>query len=262
MEGNNNISINVAQGDGNDGKGNALVKTARLAFKSISATKWKSIFKVWTVCLMFFALGIVSSFLYNASKSDDVIKEAANKLSLAQKGENLRDFVVTPKIQKELSTLVYLLNADRAFLFELHNGKQNASGLPFRFADMTYEETNEDKKIDKVARNFQDIPLTLYKYPHYLQKEKVMMGTVDEISSIDREFANHIRSCNGEYLAMIYLNDDGNPLGFLCVSFHDTKSMPSKEVIRHKLEEYSKSITQLLDFSIQMNGNKKMFEGK
>ena len=152
--------------------------------------------------------------------------------------------------------MVYILNADRAFLFELHNGKKNTTGLPFRYADMTYEETNEDRKIDKVAINFQNIPLTLYKYPNYLQKKKMLIGSVEEIENIDHEFANHIRACNGEYLAMIYLNDNGVPLGFLCVSFHDKETMPNREYVVRKMEEYGKSFTQLLDFDIQMNKSK------
>ena len=214
------------------------------------------------VFLIFITTSICVLFLYEASQDKDIVKGAAESLAFAQKGENLRDFVVTPKIQKELSTLVYVLNADRAFLFELHNGKKNSTGLPFRFADMTYEETNEDRNIDKVATRFQNIPLTLYRYPHYLQKKKFLIGTVDDIAKVDRDFANHIKECNGEYLAMIYLNDSGNPLGFLCVSFHSKDGIPSMDFIMQKMNEYAKSVTQLLDFDIQMNGNKEMFENK
>ena len=79
---------------------------------------------------------------------------------------SIREDKVTPTIQKELGILCYTLNADRAFMFELHNGKRNATGLPFRYADMSYEEVNEEKDIESVAMQFQDIPLTLYKYPH------------------------------------------------------------------------------------------------
>ena len=203
-----------------------------------------------------FVLITSSIFSYYAFQDKDIVKATANKLLLDQKAENIRDFIVTPKIQKELNTLVYVLNADRAFLFELHNGKKNTTGLPFRYADMTYEETNEDRKIDKVAMNFQNIPLTLYKYPHYLQRKKILIGSVDEIEGIDHEFAKHIRDCNGEYLAMTYLNDNGVPLGFLCVSFHDKETIPKKEYIMKKMEEYGKSLTQLLDFDIQMNKSK------
>lgn len=259
---NNSININLMQDGENVKKENTYTKIGKLVFSSIASTRWKVILKIYIVFFLFISTSIGFLFFYKAFQNDDIVKDTAENLSFAQKGENLRDFVVTPKIQKELSTLVYILNADRAFLFELHNGKKNASGLPFRFADMTYEETNEDRNIDKVATNFQDIPLTLYKYPHYLQKKKFLIGTVDEIAKVDKDFANHVKACNGEYLGMIYLNDSGNPLGFLCVSFHDKNNVPSKDLIKHKMDEYAKSITQLLDFDIQMNGNKSMFDNK
>ena len=258
----NSININLTQDGDGAKKETAYTKIGRLVLSSIANAKWKVLLKVYIVFLIFITTSICVLFLYEASQDKDIVKGAAESLAFAQKGENLRDFVVTPKIQKELSTLVYVLNADRAFLFELHNGKKNSTGLPFRFADMTYEETNEDRNIDKVATRFQNIPLTLYRYPHYLQKKKFLIGTVDDIAKVDRDFANHIKECNGEYLAMIYLNDSGNPLGFLCVSFHSKDGIPSRDFIMQKMNEYAKSVTQLLDFDIQMNGNKEMFENK
>ena len=152
-----------------------------------------------------------------------------------------------------MEVLTYTINADRAFLFELHNGKKNISGLPFRFADMTYEEVNENRKVDKVAMQFQDIPLTLYKYPHYLQKKKMIIGTVDEIEEIDKDFAGHIREIGGTYLGMIYISNRGIPLGFLCVSYHDMNDVPSKEIVERKLKEYDMALTQLLDLQTQMD---------
>ena len=258
----NSININLTQDGDGAKKETAYTKIGRLVLSSIANAKWKVILKVYIVFLIFIITSICGLFMYKASQDKDIVKGAAESLAFAQKGENLRDFVVTPKIQKELSTLVYVLNADRAFLLELHNGKKNSTGLPFRFADMTYEETNEDRNIDKVATRFQNIPLTLYRYPHYLQKKKFLIGTVDDIAKVDRDFANHIKECNGEYLAMIYLNDSGNPLGFLCVSFHSKDGIPSRDFIMQKMNEYAKSVTQLLDFDIQMNGNKEMFENK
>ena len=252
---NNNININIPQANSSESKLSAFAKTWKQLFTWIANAPTYRLFKVIFFSCFLFVLITGSIFSYYAFQDKDIVKATANKLLLDQKAENIRDFIVTPKIQKELNTLVYVLNADRAFLFELHNGKKNTTGLPFRYADMTYEETNEDRKIDKVAMNFQNIPLTLYKYPHYLQKKKILIGSVDEIDDIDHDFANHIRTCNGEYLAMIYLNDNGIPLGFLCVSFHDESTMPKKEYIKNKMEEYGKSLTQLLDFDVQMSRN-------
>ena len=115
---------------------------------------------------------------------------------------------------------------------------------------MSYEIVNEEKRVDKVAIEFQNIPLTLYKYPHYLQKQKVMIGTVEEIEMIDEDFARHIKDIGGKYLGMIYLNNNGTPIGFLCVSYHSLEDVPSKEVINNKLTEYGKMITHLLDLRV------------
>lgn len=252
---NRNININIQPAKSDDSKLSAFAKSWKQLFTWIANAPTLRLFKVTIFIILLVSAIIVSIFCYHAFQDKNIVKATASRL-LDQKAENIRDFTVTPKIQKELSTLVYILNADRAFLFELHNGKKNTTGLPFRYADMTYEETNEDRKIDKVAMNFQNIPLTLYKYPNYLQNKKMLIGSVEEIENIDHEFANHIRACNGEYLAMIYLNDNGVPLGFLCVSFHDKETMPNREYVVRKMEEYGKSFTQLLDFDIQMNKSK------
>lgn len=246
----NNININVSKD--NEEKGSKYINVFTTLYNGIINSKWSSIIKFWVVAFIFLATIIGASFAYNEAKRGTISDAIAQKALNDQQTENLRDFTITPKIQKELSILVYTLHADRAFLFELHNGKKNATGLPFRFADMTYEEINEEKKVDKVGIKFQNIPLTLYKYPHYLQQKKVLIGTLDEIRKVDADYAEHIADCGGKYIGMIYLNVDGNPLGFLCISYHDLDDVPSKQVIEKKLLEFDKVLTQLLDLNTQM----------
>lgn len=243
---NNDININLNQ-QGGEPKVSLITKTFNGIADSISNASWKRIFKVYLVVFFFLATGLIALFAYNIVKNEETIHQVILNISNSNKEENIRDFVVTPKIQHDLKLLTYTLNADRAFLFELHNGKKNTSGLPFRFADMTYEEVNEDRKVDKVAMEFQNIPLTLYKYPHYLQKQKMILGTIDEIEKIDVDFANHIKKCGGKYLGMIYINVDGLPLGFLCVSYHNLNDVPDPNLIAKKLTEHDKALTQLLD---------------
>ena len=242
MKSNNNVNVNIKQDSKKD---TVFSHISNLFFDKIANAKWSKIIKVYIVSFIFLATFVILYFGYRAASDNEIVKNAALKMS--QSEENIRDFVVTPKIQHELEVLVYSLNADRAFIFELHNGKKNTSGLPFRFADMSYEITNDDKRVDKVALEFQNIPLTLYKYPHYLQKKKLMIGTVEEIETIDVDFAEHIKNIGGKYLGMIYLNNNGVPIAFLCVSYHDLEEVPKKEVIELKLREYGKMVTSLLD---------------
>lgn len=247
---NNNININVSPN--NSSKTNWL-SIGKEYFDKIAKSSWGRIIKVYFV-MFFFLATILSGFvIYKITSDNELLNLTAKKVIDDKKYENIRDFVVTPRIQHDLKILVYSLNAERVFLFELHNGKKNTTGLPFRFADMTYEETNEDKKVDKIAMEFQDIPLTLYKFPHYLQKEKVMIGSVEKISEIDVDYADHIKRIGGKYLGMVYMTNGSVPLGFLCVSYHSMEDKPSDEVIKTKLLEYDKVITQLLDLQVQLD---------
>ncbi|MBO5633117.1 MAG: hypothetical protein J5965_29005 [Aeriscardovia sp.] len=250
---NNDININLNQPGGE--KASTVVKAVKNVTDAISNAKWTRIVKVYLVMFFFLATLLGGFFAYKFISDKDAMHETSMNLVRSQKEDNIRDFIVTPKIQNDLKLLTYTLNADRAFLFELHNGKKNTSGLPFIFADMSYEEVNEEKKVDRIAMQFQDIPLTLYKYPSYLQKQKMIIGTIDEIEKIDSEFANHIKSVGGVYLGMIYISSSGTPLGFLCVSYHKYEDVPDQALIEKKLNEHDKTLTQLLDLDIVMKNN-------
>lgn len=249
---NSDINININP-QYEEKKASIYTQVAKWLSSTIADAKWYKIFKFYFVTFLFLTTMLLFYVAYRASSNDEVVKSAALKISSTEKEENIRDFVVTPKIQHDLEVLVYTINADRAFLFELHNGKKNTSGLPFRFADMTYEETNENRKVEKVAMQFQNIPLTLYKYPHYLQKKGMIIGTVDDIEKIDKDFASHIKEIGGVYLGMIYISKRGLPLGFLCVSYHSMDDVPNIDVIDRKLNEHDKALAQLLDLQTQIN---------
>ena len=216
------------------------------------STTWLGIVKMTTIIVILLS----GLFMYKVFINEEFVSALAHKMSLSngsyeENSLKIRSDVVTPRIQKELDVLCYSLNADRAFLFELHNGKKNASGLPFRFADMSYEEPNEDRQVERVAMQFQDIPLTLYKYPHYLAQHKYLYGSVSEIAKVDDAFADHIARVGGKYLGMYYLTNNGLPLGFLCVSFHEKPDI-EEEIVKQKLEQYGKAITLLLDLNEQI----------
>ncbi len=247
----NDININISQKEG-ESKASVVTKVGSHVVSTIANAGWKKIIKVYFVTFLFIATGIVLVFAYNMARDNEILTATKEKVLKERNEENIRDYVVTPKIQHELEKLVYVMKADRAFLFEMHNGKRNTSGLPFRFADMSYEEVNEENTNDKVAIRFQNIPLTLYKYPHYLQKEKIFVGTVNEVSEIDFDFANHIKDIGGKYLGMVYINNNGVPLGFLCISYHSLDGVPQKNVIEAKLKEYAKTIGQYLDLQVQL----------
>jgi hypothetical protein len=226
------------------------------AFSFVTGASDKSLIKFFLIIILTTILIVSGKFLYNMAGSDRVMESVSkiieSKREFSEKeGIEIRQDIVTPGIQKELKILCYSLNADRVFIFELHNGKKSAGGLPFVYADMSYEEVNKENSLEYVGLLFQNIPLTLYKYPHYLFKEKYIFESLEEISEIDLGFAKHVQDLGGKYLAGIYITLNGEPLGFLCASFH-TKPVLSEEVIREKIEKSARILNPLLDLETQV----------
>jgi hypothetical protein len=62
--------------------------------------------------------------------------------------------------------------------------------------------------------------------------------------------------CNfAKYVALIALNSDGTPLGFLGISWCEENNVPDNMVIKSKLLTYDRIFSQLLDMRIQMKVN-------
>ena len=232
-------------------KNSLYMQATQWLTKTISEAKWTKIAKVYLVIFLFIATGIGCFFAYKTVSNEAVIKATAEKLHNSIREDHVREEVVTPKIQKSLEILTYMLNADRAFVFELHNGKKNTCDLPFHFADMSYEETNENRHIDKIAMQYQNVPLTLYRFPHHIRHTKKFVGSVEEIAKIDRGFADEIRKSGGCYLGFMYISSRGIPIGFIGVSYHDINDVPNADLLELKLSEYSRSLSNLLDLQHQ-----------
>lgn len=227
------------------------------AFSFITGTSNKALIKFFITLIITIILVICGKVLYNAANSERVIEAISNwiewkNVNTEEKGIEIRQDITTPAIQKELRLLCYTLNADRVFLFELHNGKKSAGGLPFVYADMSYEEANIEKCLEYVGTEFQNIPLTLYKYPHYMFHKRYEYATLEEITTIDNAFAKHIEGIGGKYLATVYITIHSKPLGFICASFHDDPVL-SEDVIKEKMENSARILKPLLDLETQLN---------
>lgn len=243
------ININISPQS--EKKENVYTQSVKWVTKTISDAEWSKIIKVYSVILLFLVLTVLGILFIKASKHDRVVDAFSTKITEYVHKENLREAVVTPKIQHDLEILTYTMNADRVFVVELHNGKENTSGLPFHYADMSYEEVNENKLVDKIALRYQNIPLTLYKFPTYLQTNKVFIGTSDELSKIDKDFADEVKKSGGEYLCLTYIGNSGVPIGFFGVSYHNLSDVPDISFIRNKLNETTKVLSHLLDLQEQ-----------
>ena len=133
---NNDININISPKE--DKKELVYTQVGKWFTSTIANAKWTKIIKVYFVTFFFLATALTVFYAYNIVKNEEFIKETSHKIvENTKEEEELRDFVVTPKVQHDIEVLLYTLGADRVFIFELHNGKENMSGLPFRYADMS-----------------------------------------------------------------------------------------------------------------------------
>lgn len=252
--------INVNVSDPNRSEHRGLSKYLSIfeeAFSFVTKASAKSLSKFFITLTTVIILVVGGRILYNAAGNEKVMDAisdwiAEQSINTEEKGMEIRQDITTPAIQKELRLLCYTLNADRVFLFELHNGKKSAGGLPFVYADMSYEEVNIEKCLEYVGTEFQNIPLTLYKYPNYIFHKRYEYATLEEISEIDMAFAKHIEAIGGKYLATIYITIHGKPLGFLCASFH-SEPVLTDAVIKDKMENSARILKPLLDLETQLN---------
>ena len=252
--------INVNISDPNRSENKSLSKYLTVfkdGFTFITGVSNKSLIKFFVTLISVIILIVGGKVLYNAASSERVMEAISNWIegenaNNEEKGMEIRQDITTPAIQKELRLLCYTLNADRVFLFELHNGKKSAGGLPFIYADMSYEEVNIEKCLEYVGTEFQNIPLTLYKYPHYMFHKRYEYATLEEIATIDNAFAKHIEGIGGKYLATVYITIHSKPLGFICASFHNDPVL-SENVIKEKMENSARILKPLLDLETQLN---------
>ena len=251
---NNDINIDLSKSI-EEKKVSAIVNIGRSIVDTIAYAKWTKIVKVYLVMFFFLATALGGFFAYKVTSDEDAMHKAALRLATAEKEENIRDYVITPKIQKNLDAILYTLNADRAYLIEFHNGKKNTTGLPFRYMDVSYEVTNEESKATKIGMYYQNIPTTLYKFPYYLQEHKYYIGTIDDFGKVDTDLAKQMSANFAKYFAVVALNSDGTPVGYLGISWCDPESVPDVNVIKNKLFTYDKTFSQLLDLRIQMRIN-------
>jgi hypothetical protein len=246
---NKDINININQ----DGKKEPIyTQVAKWVTSTIANAQWSKILKVYFVMFFFLATALGGYFTYNIIKNEKFIEKTVGDDAGDTGTEDLRDFVVTPKVQHDISVLMYTLDADRVFIFELHNGKKNISGLPFRYVDMSYEVANKENGVDRCYRKYQDVPLNMYTFPSYMYKEKFFVGTADKVEEFDYDFAKCMKEDDCKYVSFVYLNGTDEPLGFMGISFHRKDNLPDDKVIEEKMKAYGRTISELLDLKAQL----------
>ena len=220
-------------------------------FNKVAEIKLAVVAKVTLVFVIIILVILGVNIAINRSATEKLITHIVQVKPADEKEDlSIRD-MVSPKIQKRLNVLVYRLDCDRAFVIELHNGKKNATDLPFKYFDMTYEEVNEVRHVKHVSQHFIDVMTTHYKLPFYLAANTHFFGYVPELEKIDKRFAANFEEHKGAYLAMTTLRVDGEEIGFLGAAYENEGCTIDKNKVAAILDEEAKAIRDLLDLSTQ-----------
>lgn len=152
---------------------------------------------------------------------------------------------IKPNVDILLKEALSTLNADRAFILEMHNGTNNVAGLPFIYGEMTYEEVR--KHIAHVDEDYTSINLSRFTFPMYLEKNHMWHGSIDKLSSIDSKLASRLASNDVTYFAIISLHGVNNELGYFGFSFCNNKQTPNENEIEKCLTSTAQKLSILLD---------------
>ena len=152
---------------------------------------------------------------------------------------------IKPLVTELLKNTINEMNADRAFIFELHNGSNNTAGLPFIHCTMTYEETA--RNIEPIDEDYQNLSLTRFSFPEYLHKHDLWFGTIDEFEAIDKKIASRMRNNGATYLVITTIRSENSEIGYFGFTYCNNKEHKHDKDMMEFIVHTVQSLSKLLD---------------
>ena len=195
---------------------------------------------------------VLSGFLYimyNVQNLPEIVSSAFNRQTEMTQEEHDAAVEVRRSIKPDIDMLLKdalsTMNADRAFIIEMHNGTNNVAGLPFIYGEMTYEEVRSN--ISHVDEDYTSINLSRFSFPMFIEKNHIWHGTVDELKRIDPKISGRLASNDVTYLAIINLYGVANSLGYFGFTYCNGKVVPNSKEIESNLMLTAQKLSILLD---------------
>lgn len=200
-------------------------------------------------------LAIFIYILYCGAHLDQIIEKISRQTIKTEQVERIEAHdralavrqSIKPKMDKLLHDAMLSMDADRVFVLEMHNGTNNTAGLPFIYGEMTYESVAEG--IHHIDEDYQNLNLSRFSLPLYIENAHYWMGGIDELKKIDPKFASRLASNDVTYLAVIHVHGVKNELGFFGFTYCNGKTPKSTKEMLVKLMEVSQKLSTMLDSS-------------
>ena len=204
---------------------------------------------IWKVVQGILVMCTILYIVYNISNLDTVFRKVFNERTTEaryyhDKASEYR-VKIKPEIDNILKSMLADYGADRAFIMEMHNGTNSAAGLPFIYAEMTYEEVRSG--YHHVDGGYAQLNLSRFDIPVYLKENKMWYGTTEQLKVVDEKFAYRVFSDGVSYIAMIAINGYRTELGLLGVSYCDGHLPYDEKAMIKGLTSDVQRISLLLD---------------
>ncbi len=206
-------------------------------------------FVVFTITMLYLGKNFGENYTFDEQKQKAVVSQVMAEKD--QQREQLHSAEMTmrnnikPLVSQLLRDAINQMNADRAFVIELHNGSNNTAGLPFIHCTMTYEEDGRD--IQPIDEDYQNLSLSRFSFPEFLHTHDFWHGSIDEFEKIDPKVTSRMRNNDVTYLVIATLEIDDNEIGYFGFTYCNGKQHPSDKDIMSFVVESVQKLSKWLD---------------
>lgn len=170
--------------------------------------------RIITGALLIAFLSVMFWFIFNPTRAFEVYDEWKKR-----QHDTLMELRMdnAPKIQSAIDKLTYKVGAERCVILELHNGSENAAGIPFKKCSATYEALNVG--ASPIAGYYQEQNLSLIPFASHLFHCGYWCGSVDELAELDKSLCFKMKSNGTEHFAACVIEGIDKPIAIMIVSF-------------------------------------------
>lgn len=199
----------------------------------------------WSIIKSVLLCSFIGYFIY-FSLNPQIIVERVEKAKSEKHSEDINNrFLTTKTIQNELKRLLSDVDADRAILIEYHNSVQSLQGLPFAYGSLNFEEISDNVEF-YLGDEFSNFNTSKYPICNYLMDNPLWYGDIAALEDIDRRLALKLKASKVQYIAMIEVMGDEQPVGILAVTFTGDTVIPHINSIVSALRRVEIKVAHLL----------------
>lgn len=205
------------------------------------------LFVAFTITILLLAKNFGESYTFEKQKSIITeVMEQNNQQMFIEHNEQINSrHNIKPLVTNLLKTVINEMDADRAFVLELHNGSNNTTGLPFIHCTMTYEETA--RNIEPIDEDYQNLSLTRFKFPEYLHKHDLWFGTIEQFEQIDKKIASRMKHNGVTYLVITTIRSEEIEIGYFGFTYCNGKEHKDTKHMMEYLVRAVQKLSKLLD---------------